>query len=212
MQRAFHDLGAAQCGICTPGMLVSAAALLDRVANPSEDEICDALGGVLCRCTGYRKIIAAIQAAAQPGVSVSASPAPATAVGARVRRLDGEPKISGRDVFGADAFPADSLFCRVIRSPHHRAAFKLGDLDAFVAAHPGIVRVFTAADVPGRNCFGVIAPFADQPVFASEETRFKGEAIAAIVGESRCARRHSTSRNSRSHGKSCRRFCPSLTR
>src|SRR5437764_13533474 len=47
LQRAFHDLGAAQCGICTPGMLISAAALLDRVEQPSEREICDALGGVL---------------------------------------------------------------------------------------------------------------------------------------------------------------------
>jgi CO/xanthine dehydrogenase Mo-binding subunit len=75
------------------------------------------------------------------------------------------------------------LFCRVVRSPHHRARFTLGDIEGFLAAHSGIVRVFTAADVPGRNCFGVIAPFADQPVFASGETRFKGEAAAALVGE-----------------------------
>ena len=183
LQRAFHEHGAAQCGICTPGMLVSAAALLDRADRPSEEEICDGLGGVLCRCTGYRKIIAAVSAAAQGEDIASKRIEARAAVGARVRRLDGQAKITGRDLFGADAIPADSLLCRVIRSPHHHAKFVLGDVQAFLAAHPGIVRVFTAADVPGRNCFGVIAPFADQPVFASEETRFKGEAIAALVGE-----------------------------
>jgi CO/xanthine dehydrogenase Mo-binding subunit/aerobic-type carbon monoxide dehydrogenase small subunit (CoxS/CutS family) len=183
LQRAFHDHGAAQCGICTPGMLISAAALLERVDAPSEDEICDALGGVLCRCTGYRKIIAAVSAAAVRGESHSPSLKAGAAVGERVRRLDGEAKITGRDLFGADAIPADSLLCRVIRSPHHHAKFTLGDIEGFLAAHSGIVRVFTAADVPGRNCFGVIAPFADQPVLAGEETRFKGEAVAAIVGE-----------------------------
>jgi CO/xanthine dehydrogenase Mo-binding subunit len=182
LQRAFHDHGAAQCGICTPGMLISAAALLDRVNAPSEEDICDALGGVLCRCTGYRKIIAAVSAAARLE-SPNQSRGSGGSVGARVRRLDGQAKIAGRDVFGSDAIPADSLLCRVIRSPHHHAKFAFGDLDSFIAAHPGIVRIFTATDVPGRNCFGVIAPFADQPVFASGETRFKGEAVAAIVGE-----------------------------
>jgi CO/xanthine dehydrogenase Mo-binding subunit/aerobic-type carbon monoxide dehydrogenase small subunit (CoxS/CutS family) len=182
LQRAFHHHGAAQCGICTPGMLISAAALLDRVEAPSEDEICNAVGGVLCRCTGYRKIIAAVSAAVETGPAAT-SFASGNAVGARVLRLDGEAKITGRDLFGADAIPADALFCRVIRSPHHRAKFALGDIEAFVAAHPGIVRVFTAGDVPGRNCYGVIAPLADQPVFASEETRFRGEAVAGIIGE-----------------------------
>ncbi|MEA2832122.1 MAG: aldehyde oxidoreductase [Methylobacteriaceae bacterium] len=184
LQRSFHDHGAAQCGICTPGMLVSAAALLDRVEAPCEDEICDALGGVLCRCTGYRKIIAAVSAAAQREAPNPPRACPSgQSVGARVRRLDGEAKIAGRDLFGADAVPSDSLLCRVMRSPHHHAKFVLGDLSGFIAEHPGIVRVFTAADVPGRNCFGVIAPFADQPVFASEQVRFRGEAVAAIVGE-----------------------------
>src|SRR5580692_11074155 len=60
LQQSFLRHGAAQCGACTPGMLVSAAALLDRNPKPSEPEVMDAIGGVLCRCTGYRKIIAAI--------------------------------------------------------------------------------------------------------------------------------------------------------
>jgi CO/xanthine dehydrogenase Mo-binding subunit len=72
---------------------------------------------------------------------------------------------------------------RAIRSPYHRARFRFGDLDAFVAAHPGIHCILTAKDIPGENCYGVIPLFADQPVFAEAEARFRGEAIAAVVGE-----------------------------
>src|SRR5438128_8674045 len=59
LQTSFLNHGAAQCGACTPGMLISAAALLERNQLPDEQEVMDAIGGVLCRCTGYRKIISA---------------------------------------------------------------------------------------------------------------------------------------------------------
>src|SRR5262245_32988993 len=55
LQRAFLAHGAAQCGICTPGMLIAATALLEQNSTPSEQEVFDGLAGVLCRCTGYRK-------------------------------------------------------------------------------------------------------------------------------------------------------------
>ncbi len=182
LQDAFLRHGAAQCGICTPGMLVAATALLERQPRPSEAEVLDAIGGVLCRCTGYRKIVAAILDA---GGAPSADPLPpaGAAVGARIRRLDGQRKVDGTEIFGADACPADALALRAVRCPHHRARFAFGDLDAFVAAHPGVLRVLTAADVPGVNCYGVIPPFADQPVFPVGEARFRGEAVAAVVGE-----------------------------
>jgi carbon-monoxide dehydrogenase small subunit len=64
IQQAFIDEAAVQCGFCTPGMLISARALLDRNPNPSEAEIREALVGNLCRCTGYKSIIAAVQQAA----------------------------------------------------------------------------------------------------------------------------------------------------
>src|SRR5262249_26902762 len=62
LQEAFHAHGAAQCGICTPGMLMAAEDLLARSPRPTEREVLDALGGVLCRCTGYRKIVEAVLA------------------------------------------------------------------------------------------------------------------------------------------------------
>ncbi len=182
LQQAFLDAGAAQCGICTPGMLVSAKALLDENPVPREAEIADALGGVLCRCTGYRKIIDAVAKAAQGTSAGEIAADVGKAVGTRLNRLDGREKVLGTDAFGADAVPPDALWLKVIRSPHHRAQFEFGDFDAFLRERPGLVRVFTAADVPGRNAYGVIPPFADQPVFAVGETRFRGEAVAAIAG------------------------------
>lgn len=64
LQTSFHELGAIQCGYCSPGMILSAKALLDRNPNPSQREIQEAISGNLCRCTGYVKIIEAIEAAA----------------------------------------------------------------------------------------------------------------------------------------------------
>jgi len=65
IQQAFIESGAIQCGFCTPGMIISAKALLDRVPNPTDDEICAALSNNLCRCTGYVKIIEAVHMAAR---------------------------------------------------------------------------------------------------------------------------------------------------
>jgi aldehyde oxidoreductase len=187
LQQSFLTHGAAQCGACTPGMLVAATALLEQNPAPREHEVLDAIGGVLCRCTGYRKIIAAILDAganrygSADGTAIS--PEAGTAVGKRLVRLDGQRKVDGSEIFGADDTPAQALAVRAIRSPYHRARFHLGDLAAFVQDHPGIEAVLTAKDVPGRNCYGVISKFADQPVFAEREVRHRGEAVAAVVGE-----------------------------
>jgi carbon-monoxide dehydrogenase small subunit len=65
VQEAFADAGAVQCGFCTPGLVVAAAALLEQERDPSDDEIREALSGNLCRCTGYQKIFDAVRAAAR---------------------------------------------------------------------------------------------------------------------------------------------------
>ncbi|MGC2370401.1 MAG: molybdopterin cofactor-binding domain-containing protein [Candidatus Sulfotelmatobacter sp.] len=182
LQQSFLQHGAAQCGACTPGMLVSAAALLDHNPNPTDADVTDAIGGVLCRCTGYRKIIAAILDSGKDTPKVELPPA-GSAVGKRLARLDGKAKVTGTEIFGADEIPSGTLTLRAIRSPHPRARFEFGDLDAFIRNHPRLSAVLTAKDVPGKNCYGVIPQFADQPVFAEKETRFRGEAIAAVVGE-----------------------------
>jgi aldehyde oxidoreductase len=185
LQKSFLRHGAAQCGACTPGMLVSATALLERNSSPTELEVMDALGGVLCRCTGYRKIIDAVRTATATSAP-DISPVAGSAVGTRLVRLDGKRKVDGTEMFGADEVPADALALRVIRCPFDRADFSFGDLHSFIAEHPGIQAILTARDVPGVDSYGVIPRFADQPIFAHEEhgARFRGEAVAAIVGHS----------------------------
>ncbi|UVK55668.1 molybdopterin-dependent oxidoreductase [Mesorhizobium sp. AR02] len=184
LQASFLAHGAAQCGICTPALLVAATALLDTKPKPTETEVQDALGGILCRCTGYRKIIAAVMEASQQAASLDfCLPQSGHAVGASPVRLDGLPKVTGGEKFGGDSFPANALAVLVVRSPHYHAGFAFGDLDGWTKAHPGIAGVFTAADIPGKNCFGVIGPFADQPALAEGFARLRGEAVALVAGE-----------------------------
>lgn len=178
LQKAFLRHGAAQCGICSPGMVMAAEALLRRNGTPDRDAVETALGGVLCRCTGYTKIIDAVLDAA--GSGAGPEPEAGAAVGARVERLDGVAKVMGREAFGADMVPEDALCVRAVRSPHPSARFVFGDLKAW-AAHLG-VQVFTAKDIPGVNCFGVIERFADQPVLADTHARMMGEAVALVAG------------------------------
>ena len=185
LQDAFHAHDAAQCGICTPGMLMAAADLLTREARPGRQTVMDALGGVLCRCTGYLKIVEAVLDAAGTLAASerrNGSASPATHVGARVRRVDGAPKMTGQAVYGDDHAPADALWLRAVRSPHARARFSIGDLAGFLKKNPGIARIFTAKDVPGANSFGIYPNLKDQPVFAEGHVRYRGEAVLALVG------------------------------
>jgi CO/xanthine dehydrogenase Mo-binding subunit/aerobic-type carbon monoxide dehydrogenase small subunit (CoxS/CutS family) len=179
LQIAFHRHGAAQCGACTPGMLMAAADLLERNGHPSQMEVEAALAGVLCRCTGYQKIVEAVLDAAHP--RRPSEPVAEAAVGARAAKVDGLAKVTGTERFGADSIPSGALWLQVVRSPHDRARFRLGDIESWIAANPGIERVLTARDVPA-NGFGIYPNIKDQPVLACDEARFRGEAVAAVIG------------------------------
>ncbi len=177
LQDAFLDHGAAQCGICTPGMMMAAVELLRTNAVPSRGEVETALAGVLCRCTGYAKIVDAVM-----GLSPRAEQAGDHAVGVSLRRVDGQAKVDGTEQFGADVGPADALLVRAVRAPYFHAAFTLGDIDAWASAQSGIEAVLTARDIPGQNRFGVIPPLADQPALAERVARYLGEPVALVVG------------------------------
>ena len=179
LQDAFLDQGAAQCGICTPGIMIAATELLRSTPKPSRVQVEDALGGVLCRCTGYAKIVDAVM-----GASARATPIETDAsVGHSIRRLDGRRKVNGSELFGADVGPHGSYLVRAVRSPHFHARFKIGDVATWQARFPGVKAVLTAADIPGVNCYGAIPPLADQPALAEDVARYYGEAVALIVGE-----------------------------
>lgn len=180
LQNAFLRHGAAQCGACTPGMLMAATDLLAANGRPSRDEVQDAIGGVLCRCTGYQKIVEAVLDASR-SLPLPAAPEAGAAVGARSVKVDGLAKVDGREKYGADSIPADALWLHVMRSPHHRATFVLGDMAPLLRQHPGLVRVFTSTDVP-RNGYGIYPDIKDQPVLADGLVRYRGEAVVALVG------------------------------
>jgi CO/xanthine dehydrogenase Mo-binding subunit/aerobic-type carbon monoxide dehydrogenase small subunit (CoxS/CutS family) len=187
LQQAFHAHGAAQCGICTPGMLMAATDVLRRHASPTEQQVLDGLGGVLCRCTGYRKIVEAVLAVAQ-GQFDTPEPEAGHAVGARLARLDGKAKLTGDEKYGADQYPANCLWMRTVRSPHARAKFTIGDLDEFKRRYPDIIAVLTAKDVP-ENSFSVFPYPKDQPVLADGHVRLRGEAVMLIVGPEEAVQR-----------------------
>jgi aldehyde oxidoreductase len=183
LQQAFIAHGAAQCGICTPGMLMAATDVLQRHPHPTEQQVLDGIGGVLCRCTGYRKIVEAVLAVSDASVA-TAPPVPnaGDAVGARVARLDAPSKVTGTAAFGADRFPPGCLWMRTVRSPHQSARFQVTDVDDFRQRYPAVVAVLTARDVP-ENSFAVFPQPKDQPVLADGFVRMRGEAVMLIIGE-----------------------------
>jgi CO/xanthine dehydrogenase Mo-binding subunit/aerobic-type carbon monoxide dehydrogenase small subunit (CoxS/CutS family) len=195
LQAAFLAHGAAQCGICTPGMLMAAETVLRERPAATDQEIRDGIGGVLCRCTGYVKIVEAIAATrdarlagpAQRAATVTA-PAAGAAVGARLPKVDGASRVRGEARYGADVRPEGVLAVRAIRSPHSRARFEIGDLGPLRAKHAGLTDILTARDVPGQNRYGIYPSGKDQPALAEGVVRHRGEAVLALVGDERTVR------------------------
>jgi aldehyde oxidoreductase len=185
LQQAFVDGGAAQCGICTPGMLMAARDLLGKTFEPTELMVADALGGVLCRCTGYRMITEAVLSAAtvlRGGIAKPSNISPDFPVGERVNRLDAAAKVNGQEQYGADEIPSDCLELRVLRSPYAHATFKIDQvaLVEYLSLH-GLEAHVSAADI-AFNAFAIFADMRDQPAIAAETVRFRGEAVLALVG------------------------------
>jgi aldehyde oxidoreductase len=196
LQAAFLAHGAAQCGICTPGMLMAADSLLASNQDADAAAIRDGIGGVLCRCTGYVKIVEAIAATrdARKALRTADGAARAStavahvgaAVGARLEKVDGLPRVLGTARYGADHHPEEALAVRAVRSPHARARFEIGDLAPLRERHPGLVDVLTATDVPGQNRYGIYPSGKDQPALAAGGiVRHRGEAVLALVGDER---------------------------
>ena len=185
LQRAFHKSGSSQCGYCIPGMVMAATSTLRRNPNAGLDEIKEGLGGNICRCTGYQKILDAVELArdvlngSQPESALEEE-AGASFIGASTRRLDAPAKVTGAIKYAADLWMANMLHMQVLRSPHPHA--RIVRIDASAArAMPGVECVITSDDVPGVDNFGVF--IEDQPIMARGVVRYVGEAVVAVAAE-----------------------------
>jgi len=193
LQEAFIDCGAVQCGFCTPGMLLSAKALLDQNPAPDVEEVKEALSGNLCRCTGYKKIVEAVMLAADrisgrvarsESILPASEPGATKMVGKRVKRVDALEKVRGEAIYASDLNLEGMLHARVLRSPLPHARIK--NIAATEAEKlDGVSAVLTAKDIPGENRIGVLGgPFKDQPILCSDKVRFVGDAVAVVAAES----------------------------
>ena len=185
----FVAAGASQCGYCSPGVVMKAEALLGKNPEPTRDEIERALLGNLCRCTGYVKIVDAIELAAgtrrgEPLPEVDRS----GRVGSRTARYRGVELALGDEPFVGDMTAPGMLHGALRFSDHPRAVVRSLDT-ARAAAHPGVVAVLTAADVPGNRTQGPLTKDWRQLVAVGETTSYVGDVLAVVVAETRRAAR-----------------------
>jgi xanthine dehydrogenase molybdenum-binding subunit len=188
LQTAFNEHGAVQCGICTPGLIMTSKALLDCKAERGEtvsaEDIGIALKDTYCRCTGYRSVIRAVLQASGQDVPpyIPETVKPGLAVGRALPNPDSLAKITGAARFTDDYHFPGMLHARTLRAgvPHAR----IRSIDAAEArALPGVHAVLTHEDVPGRNLHGLVT--IDWPVLCGEKVRYAGDAVAIVAADSR---------------------------
>ncbi|MEI6668114.1 MAG: molybdopterin cofactor-binding domain-containing protein [Acidobacteriota bacterium] len=194
VQKAFAYEGAIQCGYCTPGMVTTAKALLDRRPNPSEEEIRQAFRGNLCRCTGYSSIIRAVQTAgrlmsgevSEDEIRVDTSDG---TFGKRAPRPNSLSKATGALRYGDDVpMPQNTLHLKVVRSPHHHANIMSIDISE-AEKMPGVIGVLTAKDIPGSNRLPYRPPgysaklVPTEPILCDTRVTHLGRPVAVVVAE-----------------------------
>jgi selenium-dependent xanthine dehydrogenase len=183
--QAFAAAAGLQCGFCIPGIALRAKHLTDRKAAPSRDEIARAIDVHLCRCTGYVKIVDAIELLAK---AKRGEPCPEPCangrVGSPLARFRAAEHTIGERAYVDDLSRPGMLHGAVVLSPHPRARIRRIDTTR-ARAHPGVAAIATAADVPGERWYGLI--YADWPGFIAvgEEVRCVGDVVAAVAAEDR---------------------------
>ena len=185
---AFGSKGSVQCGFCIPGMVMAGKALIDRVPDPTEEEIKVALKGNICRCTGYKKIIEGIQLAAailrgDAQIDEELEKGDSYGVGKRAFRLDVREKVLGYGEYPDDIEMEGMVYASAVRSKYPRA--RILDIHTEKAeALPGVLAVLTAEDVP-NNKVGHLQQDWDVMIAKGSITRCVGDAICLVVAETR---------------------------
>ncbi|HAB57915.1 MAG: selenium-dependent xanthine dehydrogenase [Acidimicrobiaceae bacterium] len=189
MADTFAAHGALQCGFCTPGIVMRTVALLGRDKETTRDDAARHLGAHLCRCTGYVKILDAVESLATGETPVAVT---AGGVGGRGAKYEGQELSLGDRGFIDDMEPEGCLHGAVVLSEHARADIVAIDPDAALAI-PGVVAVLTADDVPGELRSGLI--HKDWPAFipVGGRTSYLGDVVALVVADTRAQARAATS-------------------
>lgn len=180
---AFVATTGLQCGFCIPGIALRAKAILDKNGSPTRSEIEKALQGHLCRCTGYTKIVDAIELLARVRRGeATADPCSDGSVGQSLARYQGAETVLGDRPYIDDLRRPGMLHGALVFSEHPRARVVSIDTTAAVR-HPGVRSVVTAADVPGERWYGLI--YKDWPGFVAvdEEVRCVGDVLAAVAAD-----------------------------
>ena len=182
VQEAFVKHGGIQCGFCTPGMILTAKALLDKNPSPTEQEIRQAISGNLCRCTGYTKIVEAIKSLTNhqtPSSEKDLTLSEYSIVGRRVPRIDSVPKVKGDMKYSADLYLPGMLYAKVLRSPYAHA--KILNIDTTRAEKlPGVRAIITGKDALPYK-WGVFAYTRDMQFLPTDKARFFGQEVAAVA-------------------------------
>ncbi len=183
--RAFAVAAGVQCGFCIPGIALRSKYLLDHNPDPTRDEIARAIDVHLCRCTGYRKIVDAIEwmARGRRGEEIP-EPTAEGGVGARLARYDAVRTALGERPYVDDLDRPGLLHGALVLSRHARARVLRIDTTK-ACAHPGVVAVVTAADVPGERWYGLIEHDWPGLVAEGEEVRCVGDVLAAVAASDR---------------------------
>ncbi len=172
LQQAFIDYNALQCGFCTPGMILTALALLNENPNPTEDEIRKYLEGNLCRCTGYTKIVRAIRETAQILQKEFSR-----LEHHEIKRLEAKEKVSGNALFTGDIKRSGMLIGKILRSKIPHARIKSINTEKALSL-PGVLAVITSNDFPDIRIGFMIQ---DEVVLAKDKIRYIGEPVAAVA-------------------------------
>ncbi len=184
LQKSFIKNGAIQCGYCTPGMVISARALIEKNPSPSETEIKEALGGNLCRCTGYKRIIHAVRDWKKFENEDSEGPREDDldsyrTIGKSLPRYDARDKATGRAKYAGDLYFPRMLHGKILHSPIAHGIIKKIDTSK-AEALPGVKAVITGRDVPDRQ-YGVTPARYDEFVLAKDKVRYVGDEVAAVA-------------------------------
>lgn len=185
---AFSKAGAVQCGFCIPGMIISAKSLLDKNLNPSKKEIKAAIRGNVCRCTGYVKIIKAIEMAAEAFRNDGILPDEKYKgkIGENIPRIDAKDKILGTGKYVDDMKVEGMVYGSALRTKYPRALVKSIDISEALE-HPEVEAVLTAEDIPGKRFIGHIAKDWPALIAVGEETRYVGDSVALVAAKSKKA-------------------------